>query len=112
MKKFMVLYMAPLSALEQMNKATPEQMKAGMEEWTEWGKKNETSIVDMGAPLGKTKRITAAGVSDTRNEITGYSLVQSDSLDSVSKMFTNHPHLKMAPGASIEVIEGLSMSDM
>jgi hypothetical protein len=29
--EFIGLYLAPISALEQMKKATPEQMKAGME---------------------------------------------------------------------------------
>jgi hypothetical protein len=33
MKKFLVLYRAPISAREQMAKATPEQAKAGMDAW-------------------------------------------------------------------------------
>jgi hypothetical protein len=31
MKKFVALYLAPISAIDQMKKATPEQMKAGMD---------------------------------------------------------------------------------
>ena len=104
MKKFIALYLAPTPAIEQMKKATPEQMKAGMDEWMKWAKKNEKSIVDLGAPLGKTKRITSAGVSDAKNGITGYSLVQGDSLDSVVSIFDGHPHLQH-PGTLIEVLE-------
>src|SRR5688572_23166324 len=109
MKKFMVLYMAPTSAIEQMSKATPAQMKAGMDEWMSWADKNRRTLVDLGAPLGKTKKVTSAGVSDTRNEITGYAIVQGDSLDAVARTFANHPHFKMGGGASIEIIEALSI---
>jgi hypothetical protein len=111
MKKFIALYLAPISALEQMKKATPEQMKAGMDAWMKWAKKNEKSIVDLGAPLGKTKRITAAGIGDTRNGITGYSLVHGDSLDSVGAIFEGHPHLQMQ-GAWIEVLECMPIPGM
>ncbi|MGZ5147888.1 MAG: hypothetical protein ACXWCP_30505, partial [Burkholderiales bacterium] len=95
MKKFVALYLAPISAIDQMKKATPEQMKAGMDAWMKWAKKNEKSIVELGTPLGKTKRINAAGISDTKNGITGYSIVQGDSLDSVATIFDGHPHLQM-----------------
>jgi len=105
MKKFVALYLVPRSTLEQMAKATPEQMKAGMDAWMKWAKTNEKALVDLGAPLGKTKRVTAQGVSDTKNEITGYSIVHADSLDSAAKLFAgSHPHFHM-PGASVEVLE-------
>ena len=112
MKKFLAMYMAPVSAQEQMGKATPAQMKAGMDDWMKWGKKHEKAIVDMGTPLGKTKKIAEAGVSDTRNEMAGYSIVQGDSLEAVSKIFVGHPHIKMTPGGRIEVVECLPMPGM
>ena len=95
MKKFIALYLAPISAIEQMKKATPEQMKAGMDAWMKWAKKYEKSIVDLGSAAGKTKRINAEGVSDTKNGITGYTIVQADALDSVATLFEGHPHLQM-----------------
>jgi hypothetical protein len=109
MKKFMVTYMAPVTAIEQMGKASPEQMKAGMDEWTRWAKTHQKSIVDLGTPLGKTKRVTATGVADARNEMTGYSIVQADSLDAAAKAFTDHPHFKMVKGATIDVVECIPM---
>jgi len=111
MKKFIALYLAPISALEQMKNATPEQMKAGMDAWMSWDKKNEKSIADLGAPLGKTKRISGAGVTDTKNGITGYSLLQGESLESVSKIFEGHPHLQMQ-GGFIEVLECMPIPGM
>jgi len=112
MKKFVAMYMAPAATIEQMMKATPAQMKTGMEEWTKWSKKNEKSVVDLGAPLGKTKRIASAGISDTKNEITGYSIVQGDSLESVAKLFKDHPHLRMGPGASVDLLEYVAIPGM
>jgi len=34
MKKFIVLYRAPVSAMEQMKKSSEEDMKKGMERWS------------------------------------------------------------------------------
>jgi hypothetical protein len=112
MKKFMALYLAPISAIEQMNNTTPEQAKAGMQEWARWGDVHQRSIVDMGAPLGKTKKVTSEGVSDTRNDITGYSIVEADSLESAAEIFANHPHFKMGDGVSIEIIEAVALPEM
>jgi hypothetical protein len=104
MTKFVAMYLAPRSALEQMAKATPEQMKAGMDAWMDWAKQNEEALVDLGAPLGKTKRVTAQGVGDSRNDVTGYSIVDADSLEDAAKLFEGHPHLHLA-GAVVEVLE-------
>ena len=69
-----------------------------MEGWMKWGKENEASIVDPGSPLGKTKRINAEGISDTKNEITGYTIVQTESHEAAAKLFANHPHFMIFPG--------------
>lgn len=104
MKKFMALYVAPMSVMEQLAKSTPEQTKAGMEAWMAWSKKNAKSVLDLGAPLGKAKRVVKSGAKNSNNEITGYSIIQGGSLAAVTKIFSGHPHLRL-PGASIEVVE-------
>jgi hypothetical protein len=104
MKEYMALYLAPASAVEQVKKSTHEQMKAGMDAWMKWAEKNKKAITKLGAPLGKTKRVTGEGISATKNELTGYSIVQAESHKSAAKLFEGHPHLHMS-GASIEVIE-------
>ena len=40
-----------------MKNATPEQQKKGMDAWMKWMNANKPSIVEGGAPLGKTKRV-------------------------------------------------------
>src|SRR5579862_4641781 len=104
MKKFMALYMAPAEAVAEMMKATPEQMKQGMDAWMAWGDKFKDSIVEMGSPLGKTTKVDTKGMSSMKNDITGYSIVEAESGDDAAEVFEDHPHLSM-PGAHIEVIE-------
>ena len=106
MRKFMVLYMASKAELEKMMKnSTPEQQQKGMEAWMKWMNENKTSLVDGGAPLGKTKRVDSNGASSTKNEIGGYSVVQAESHDAATNIFgKDHPHLHV-PGAWIEIVE-------
>ena len=104
MSKFFLLYLAPVSAIEQMMaNSNPEQMKAGMDAWMAWMKQHEKAIVDMGAPLGKTKRVTATGVASVKNEVTGYTIVEAESHDAAAAMLVGHPHLNM-PGAYVDVL--------
>jgi hypothetical protein len=113
MKKFMVLYMASGAEFEKMMKNhTPEQQKKGMEAWMKWMEANKASLVEGGAPLGKTKRVDANGASNTKNEIGGYSIVQAESHDAATRIFgKDHPHLQM-PGAWIEILEIMPLPGM
>jgi hypothetical protein len=112
-KKFLVLYMANAAAMADMMKnATPEQQKKGMDMWRKWMGDNKTALVDGGAPVGKTKRVDAKGASDMKNEIGGYSIVQAESADAATKIFSKDmPHLQM-PGTWIEVSEIMQMPGM
>ena len=113
MKKFMVLYMANAADFERMMKeSTPEQQKKGMEGWMKWMGDHKASLVDHGAPLGKTKRVDAKGASDTKNEVCGYSIVQAESADAATKIFgKDQPHLQV-PGAWIEIVEIMQLPGM
>jgi len=113
MKKFMVLYMADPAEFEKMMKtSTPEQQKKGMDGWMKWMGEHQTSLVDGGAPLGKTKRVDAKGASDAKNGVGGYSIVQAESAGAAAGLFgRDHPHLQM-PGAWIEVIEIMPVPGM
>jgi hypothetical protein len=113
MKKFLVLYMASADAFaEMMKNTTPQQQQESMDAWMKWMEANKSSFIDDGAPLGKTKRVDATGVSDTRNEIGGYSIVQAESADAAAKLFgKEQPHLQV-PGAWIEIVEIMPMPGM
>src|SRR5215831_10028060 len=111
MKKFLVLYKAPLTSFEQMMKATPEQQKAGMDAWMGWGKKAGSSIVDMGAPLGKAVKVTPGGASPVTNDLGGYSIMQAESKEALAATMKGHPHFMM-PDGSIEIIELMAIPGM
>ena len=108
MKKFLVLYRAPTSAFEQMKKATPQQQKDGMEAWMAWSKKAAGTIVEMGAPLGKSLRVTSGGSTPSTNELGGFSILQGESKEALAETLKDHPHFMM-PEGTIELIELMPM---
>ena len=108
MAKFLVLYKAPQASFEQMMKATPEQQKAGMDAWAAWGAKAGPSLVDMGAPLGRTLKVTPAGPSPTRNDLGGYSIMQGESKEALAEVLKGHPHF-MTPDGFIEIVDIIPM---
>jgi hypothetical protein len=112
MTKFLVLYKASASGFDQMNKATPEQRKAGMDAWMAWSNRAKGSIVDMGAPLGKSARVNREGaVSPTTNDLGGYSVLQAESKEALAASLKGHPHFMM-PDASIEIVEIMPIPGM
>jgi hypothetical protein len=111
MKKFLVLYKAPTSSFDQMRKATPEQQKAGMDAWMTWSKKSAGSIVDMGAPLGKSLRVTPGGSTAVSNDLGGFSILQAESKEALAESLKGHPHF-MTPDGTIEDVELMPIPGM
>jgi hypothetical protein len=89
-------------------KAPPEEAKAGMDAWNAWMKKNASAMVDMGAPLGKTLKVTSGGASPARNDLGGYSVMQGESKEAVAALMKGHPHVTM-PGGWIEIVDLVAM---
>jgi hypothetical protein len=106
MTKFMVLYRSSASAREQMASATPEQAKAGMEAWMNWAAKAGDAVVELGAPLAPTTEVGSGGPGAEASSISGFSILQADSIEVVTSLLDGHPHLDV-PGASIAVLEFL-----
>jgi hypothetical protein len=111
MKKFLVLYGSSVPAREQIAKAPPEQAKAGMDLWMAWAKKAGQAIIDLGAPLGEAVRVEGGSTSPSASKVVGFSILQAASSKELAQLLKDHPHFK-APGASIEVLEFLSMPGM
>jgi len=115
MKTFLAIYIGTEAALEraQWKNLDEEKRKAleasGIDAWMKWGAANSAAIVDQGSPLGKTKRASAEGISDTKNAMTGYVIVQAESHEAAARMFENHPHFAIFPGDSVEIIECLPL---
>jgi YCII-related domain len=112
MKKFLVIYGSPVSAREQMAKATPEQAKAGMEAWLKWSQKAAKAIVDLGAPLSNSATVAPNGkTTDSQSTVGGFSILQAESREAVTALLVDHPHFMM-PGATLEVHELLPLPGM
>ncbi len=108
MKRFLVTYLAPASVLDDWKKIDPDQRKAAQDkmqaEWKKWMSDHAKIFADIGAGVGKTKLVTNQGISDTRNDIMLYSLVEAESHEAAAKSFEGHPHLQI-PQSSIEIME-------
>ena len=110
MKRFLALYLGSASPEEKTSVQLPEEVVAkGMTAWGEWMAAHTAEIVDAGAPLGPTKLTSGIGVSDTRNDVTGYVIVQAESLEAAARLFEGHPHFNIFPGRGVEITECLPM---
>jgi hypothetical protein len=115
MKRFLAIYIGTDAALARWKELDEQKRKAlqasGVEAWMEWGRAHSAAIVDQGSPLGKTKRANAGGITDTRNGMTGYVIVEAESHEAAAKLFENHPHFTLFPGDSVEIMECLPMPE-
>ena len=110
MKKFIVIYHAPLDALQQSMGATPEEAQKGMEEWMVWAEKCGDKLVDMGKPLANGVKLDPEGGSEqSSRQVCGYSILQAESLEEASGLLKDHPHLGWGAGCEIEVHETLAI---
>lgn len=110
MKKFMLLYVVPTSAGEQMQNMDPEMGKEIMDAWMAWFGKHGSAIVDGGEPLVSGANFTATTSAKPQlPQVGGYSILQAADIQQVKTMLDGHPHL-MTPGGSIEVLEVIPVS--
>ena len=111
MKNFTVIYMAPVSVLEEwMKKPEAERKDADTKmraDWDSWMKAHPDTMLNTIA-LGKTKRVSASGIDDVKNDMMLSSYVQGESAEAVAAVFKDHPHLSI-PGATIEIMEARQM---
>lgn len=110
MKKFLVIYLgaegsAKQAAWEAMEpEARQAKQKEGIAAWQNFMQVNEKAIVD-GGPLGKTLKVTEAGVEPVKNQMMAYTIVQAETHESAAEIFRNSPHFTHFPGEAIEVME-------
>jgi hypothetical protein len=111
MKKFIAIYYAPREKLDEWMNASKAEQEAGMDGWKTWGDTHKKAIVDMGAPLGRNKRVMGSGVTDMRNEACGYTIVEADTHAAAAKIFADNPHVKEKT-AWVDVLEIMPMENM
>jgi len=113
MKKFLAIYLGTpatraKSGWDQLDPAKRKQREeAGIRAWHDWMTTHKSAIDVAGGPLGKTKRVGAKGVSDSRNAMTGFVVIEAESHEAAARMFEGHPHFTIFPGEAVEVMECL-----
>lgn len=118
MKTFLAIYLGNANTeaskkWEALDEAAQDaKSKEAMEAWKAWGEAHAASIVENGPPLGKTKFVGSDGVKDTKNDMTGYAIVRGETHEAAAKLFLNHPHFAIFPGAGVEVMECLPMPEV
>lgn len=103
--------MAPAAAIaEWMQKPEAERKEEEVKmkaEWDAWTVAHADTVLKTIA-LGKTKRVSASGVEDVRNDMMMSSYAQGETLEAVADVFKGHPHFGI-PGATIEIMETRSI---
>jgi hypothetical protein len=94
--------MAAWLALPEAERRAREQQ--GMAAWKAWVETHKAALVEMGGPLGKTKRVDASGIADIGNEMGAFTVVRAASHEAAAKLFENHPHFAIFPGERIEIM--------
>lgn len=116
MKKFLAIYLGTPAAMESFRNLPETERKAreaqGIAAWHAWAERHKAAIVELGSPLGRTKRIGKDGITDVRNAMGAWTVVQADSQEAAAKLFLDHPHFAIFPGDSVEVMECLQIPGM
>ncbi|WP_319024664.1 YciI family protein [Microbulbifer hainanensis] len=109
MNNYLAIYLGTPESMKKWDHLTDaerqQRLEEGMAAWHAWMNKHKEILVESGGPLGKTKQIDSDGITDTRNNMTGYVIVQAESHDAAAKLFEGHPHFTIFPGNSVEVME-------
>jgi hypothetical protein len=107
MATFLALYRAPVEVLDEwmkLDEATRKEQEAKMKtDWDAWTVAHKDALKGGTEGVGKTKRVSTAGIEDTRNDLMMHSLVEAESHEAAAKVFEGHPHLQI-PQATIDVM--------
>ncbi len=87
---------------------SPEEGAKYMEKWGVWAGSIGQAFVYPGVPLKKAKTVSSGGVWDNNssNRLTGFSVVQADSMDAAIEMAKGCPHLEHG---TVDVAEAMDM---
>ncbi len=87
---------------------SPEEGAKQMAKWNAWVGGLGDAVVNPGTPLGKSKTVSSAGVSDHSgsDRLTGCSIVKADKMEAALEMAKECPFLEIG---TIEVAEVMEM---
>jgi hypothetical protein len=113
MKQFLAVFTGNEAAMARsewprLSEAERQQRtQQGMAGWHAWMQQHQARLVVSGGPLGKTLKVSPAGVAPTRNDLCGYLVITAPSHEAAAALFEGHPHFSIFPGDAVEVLECL-----
>lgn len=107
MSKFIYIYRGPATPMDQFTEAQgAEQMAA----WGAWMGKVGSALVDGGSPFGNHTSVSDDGSTGEPAELTGYGIVEADSLEAATAFAEGHPFLSEGKGRfNIDIFELVEM---
>jgi len=103
MSRYIYLYKGPATPMEDF---TAEQAAEQTRLWGEWMARVGPALTDVGAPFGAGSAFADDGTSPAPTDLTGYSIVEAESLDAAHGLLDEHPFLAEGKGRfSIDVFE-------
>ncbi len=117
MNKYVAIFCIPADGVKEwmasVDEATrKEQSDSVMKEWATWSETHKDSILEVGYPLGKTKRVSKEGIADVQNDMNWFMVVQAESHDDAATLIQSNPHLKMIPSSYVELMDANHMGGM
>ena len=101
MARFMAVFTGKPGAGAQADAAT---IAKGVQAWQAWMVRHADRIVETGGPLGKTKKVSTAGIADVQNNLAAYVVVEAEDHLAAARLFEGHPHFSIFPGDGVEVM--------
>ena len=103
MAKFMMIYKGEATDVAEMSE---EEGAEVMAKWGAWMGKVGSALADVGTPFGPGGSVVDDGTTGPAIALSGYSIVDADSLESASALAEGHPFLSEGAGNySIELFE-------
>ena len=110
MAKYMMVYKGDATDMSDMTEA---QIGEVMAAWGAWMQSAGSALADIGTPFGPGISIVDNGTMGTATSLTGYSIVESDSMEAARALANDHPFLSDGKGSyAIDVYELLPVPMM
>ncbi|KQW29059.1 hypothetical protein ASE36_11325 [Rhizobium sp. Root274] len=108
MPKFLAVFMMrpeSLARFRSLSKTEQDAIDAaGVPAWSAWEERHAAAIVQHGGMVGKTLRVTREGIGPATNAICGTLIVEADTAEAAAGLFSDHPHLTIFPGDSVDIM--------
>ena len=107
MARFMLVYKGEATDMSDM---TEEQAGEVAAKWGVWMEKVGPALSDIGAPFGAGTSQVDDGTTGAAASLTGYSIVESDSMEGALALADGHPYLSEGNGNfAIDIFELLPL---